>query len=95
MLPTIQSQNLRGWLALSTLPITRPEPFILHNMKYPAPLSGHLIDGIVFPGVLDHRKPDLVARPGDIHRLVVDLHRFDYLFEVRGVALNVNAVTFM
>ena len=43
---------------------------------------GHHIDGIVFPGVLDHHKSDLVARLSDFHRLIIDLHRFDFLLEV-------------
>ena len=44
--------------------------------------SGHHVDDIVLPGRLDHHQPDLVARPGDCHRLMVDLHRFDFLLEV-------------
>ena len=43
---------------------------------------GHHIDGVVFPYVLRNRKPDLVARLGNFHHFVVDLHRFDFLFEV-------------
>ena len=55
--------------------------------------SAHHIDGVVFPGVFDDGQADLVARPGGIHRFMVDLHGFDLLFEVRGVALDVNDVT--
>ncbi len=43
---------------------------------------GNHKDGIVFPGVFDHRNPDIVARLGDFYRLIVDLHRFDFLLEV-------------
>ncbi len=52
----------------------------------------HLVDGVVFPGVLDDRETDVVARFGDVDVLVVDLHRFDGLLEIRGVALDMDLV---
>ena len=61
------------------------------NDSYGADLV-HYVDDIVFPGVFDHGKSDLVACPGNFHCLMVNLHRVDFLLEVRCVALDVNNV---
>jgi len=59
---------------------------IMHIMQYrpsattgPAkdqdePNSGHPVDGVVLPGVFDHREPDVVAWFGNVDRLVIHLH---------------------
>ena len=43
---------------------------------------GHHVDGVVLPGMLNHCKADLSARLRDVHRFMIDFHRFDFLLEI-------------
>ena len=52
----------------------------------------HLVDDVVLTSVVGNRHCDIVARPRDLNRLMLDLHGLHPLSEVAGVALDVDRV---